>query len=114
MPNADTKDLLQELVEYTKQNEKWLRFLAWNDLRSAIEDTLDNPWEYHAYEMLDGNKPARDIAEELPPHHSTVNRNCKRWRTAGIVIQTDGRKYNKLVSLEALNIDIPELEDDEE
>lgn len=114
MPNADTTDLLQELVEYTKQNEKWLRFLAWNDLKSAIKDTLDDPWEYHAYEMLNGELSARDIAGELPPHHSTINRNCKRWRTAGIAIQTDGGQYDKLVSLEALNIEIPELEDDEE
>lgn len=114
MVSSDMIPLLEELVQYTKQNERWLRFLAWGDLRSAILDSLDEPWEFHAYEMLDGETSLRDIVDALPTSYGSVNRRCKRWRTAGIAVQTEGGQYDKIVSLEALNIEIPEIEDENE
>lgn len=106
-------DLVNELIKVNQEQTRWLRFLAWEDLKRSMEVTLSEDWEFHLYDSLDGETSVADLAEGLPKSPSTVGLRLKNWRTKGLVNMDTGQ-YNKLVSLDVMNIDKPELDTDDE
>lgn len=113
MTDRNVAEVLEELLEVQRQNQRWLKILAWEKMQNAVIDGLNQNWEYHLYEMLDGEHSTRDLAEELPRGSSTITRRLDRWSSIGIVEQTPSGKYDKVVSLETLGIDLPKLESEE-
>lgn len=113
MVEQDTEELLSELIEITKQNERWLKILAREHVEEAVKTTLSDKWEYKVYEESDGEKSTYDLAafEEVPVSDSTVGRRLQKWRQVGIVEQTPSGRYEKIVSLDHLGIEIPEEDD---
>jgi hypothetical protein len=114
MSGESTEELLQELVEVSKQNQRWLRLLALDQAKETVSTALSEPWEYHVYEDLDGQSSLGDLAEGLDPSDSTVGRRLKRWKQLGIVEQTSSGQYDKIVSLDLLGINVPELDEGED
>lgn len=110
MSKRDTAELLNDLIEETKQNQRWLRFLAWENVKDIVTETLEDPWEYHMYESLNGEKSISALIEGLPTSSSTAGRRLNSWQRTGIVIQTESGEYDKLISLDLLNIDAPPIE----
>jgi len=112
MDDREVADLLEELLKVQKQNQRWLKILAWENMQNAVTGALTENWEYHLYEQLDGEHSTRDLAEKLPRGRQAILRRLDRWSSIGIVEQTPSGKYDKVVSLETFGIDPPELEDD--
>lgn len=114
MTEPTLEELVKVLIDETRENRRWLRFLAWDDVKDTIADTLEEDWEYHLYEDLDGSTTIRSLSERLPRGKDAVSARLNKWQLVGITEQTTGGQYDKLISLEVLNIDIPELPEDEE
>ena len=114
MTDPTLEELVQELIEETRVNQRWLRFLAWDNVKNTLSETFDEGWEYHLYEDLDGNTSIRDLSEGMPKGKDAVGNRLNNWQRVGLVEKAAGGQYDKLISLEALNIDLPELskEDD--
>lgn len=110
MNDDEIADKFDALIEAVELNRRWLRVLAWNDVQETTRDALQEDWEYHLYEMIDGESSTRALAENLPKSRSTIMDRLDRWKQMGIVVQLANSKYEKIVSLEVLNIDLPELE----
>jgi len=114
MSETETAELLEELVEITRQNQRWLRILAREGVQEAVSSALTEPWEYELFERLDGNMPNSELAEDLPTSSSTVGRRLNTWQQIGIVEQTSSGQYNKIASLELLGVEKSESEESED
>jgi len=113
MSEDSMEELLEELVEVSKQNQRWLRLLALDQAKETVSTALSDAWEYHLYEDLDGQSSFGDLAEGFDASDSTVGRRLKRWKQLGIVEQTGSGQYDKIVSLDLLGVDIPEIDEEE-
>lgn len=109
MTDLTVEELLQELLKEARESRRWMKFLAWEDAKGAIEDTLDKPWQYHLYEQLDGTTSIRDLADGLPRGKDAASYHLNRWQRIGIVSQNTDGKYDKLISLETMGIELPEI-----
>lgn len=106
MVNLD-EDILKEL----KEQNRWLRFLAFSSLRDVLTSSLETKEHKLIYELSDGNKSTNDIAKELRNQgvkisHMTVYNYWKKWYSLGVVEPSDkySGRFQKIVSLDDLNI----------
>lgn len=101
---VDTEDILGELKEQTR----WLRVLALQEIRPALEETLDKPEMRVVYELSDGRRTAREIADAASiGSHSTVTAWWSKWAGLGLMeaSRRKGRKQ-RIVSLADLGIPV--------
>lgn len=110
MENEAIVSRLDTLIKEVQENRRWLRVLAWNDILDAVGEALQEDWEYHLYDMVDGETSSRELEEELPKSRNTILNRLDRWKEMGIVIQNSEGKYDKIVPLEVLNFELPELD----
>ncbi len=101
-------ELLQTLVDIQRQNQAWLKFLAMDKVRDFIADLED--WEKLLYESLNGERTTRELARKVSKARLTILRRLDRWKKLGLVTQGSQGKYDKLISLDLLGIDEPEVE----
>ena len=94
--------VLAQLQEQTQ----WLRFLALKELRPVLEEALQEEAHRRIYDLSDGSRTAREIAQEVGVTHPTILRLWTRWMALGIVAQEDrpGRS-RRLVGLDDLGIE---------
>ena len=113
MSQGETEELLKELIEVTRQNQRWLRILARSNVQEAVSSALSEPWEYELFDSLDGATSANDLAEDLPKSSSTVGRRLNTWQQIGIVEQAANSQYDKIAPLSMLGVEIPETDSNE-
>ena len=108
---SDSEEVLKKLDELIF----WTKFSAMSTfiptLRNALRDDIDKL----VYELSDGEKTTRDIAEIVTKSgrklgYVTVTNMWERWQQLNLVIPA-GRKgrFKKVVSLETIGIKIPEV-----
>lgn len=101
------KDSLKELKEQTK----WLRFLAFPNLKKVIEENLTTKQQREIYSLTDGKNSTNVIAKKLilegiKVSHMTVYNYWKKWNALGIVIPSEkySGRFKKIIDLENLDI----------
>lgn len=113
MPDNDT-EILQEML-------KWLRFSGMQEAKSVIDEALtfeeDEEKEKDAriaFELTNGDKSQREISEYISYSGVTVGNWQKKWAKLGIVSQDDDGKYEQLISLKDLGLEVPDIPDPED
>lgn len=113
---VEDTDLLRKIYDELREIKYWVKLSGLPVLRRAAQENLRDAESKLVYELSDGNRSTREIAEELKKigktiTHATVANMWKRWIPAGIVEASEryqGR-FRKVVSLELLGMEIPEI-----
>lgn len=106
--NEEVLKKLDELIFWTKFSTM-STFIP--TLRNALRDDIDKL----VYELSDGEKTTRDIAEIVTKSgrklsHVTVSNMWERWQQQNLVIPADRKgRFKRVVSLESIGIKIPEV-----
>lgn len=111
----DTK-LLRKICNELGEIKSWVKLSGLPVLRRTVQENLRDDESKLVYELSDGKRSTRKIAEELRKigkaiTHGTVANMWRRWAAAGIVEpseQYQGR-FRKVASLESLGIEVPEI-----
>jgi hypothetical protein len=112
---AENIELLEKILEELKEIKHWIRLSGLPVFRRAAQENLRDEESRIVYELSDGNRSTREIAEELKKMnktltHATVANMWKRWAILGIVEPSEryqGR-FKKVTPLEALGIETAE------
>jgi hypothetical protein len=94
----------------------WTRFSALPTFRALLNDTLRDEVSKLVYELSDGDRSTREIARIITRGgrnitHVTVANMWQRWSLMNLVMPARRRgRYRKVVSLESIGIETPELE----
>ena len=93
----------------------WTRFSALPTFRAVLMDALREDVDKLVYELSNGERSTRDIAQIISRGgrritHATVANMWKKWSILNLVMpaQRKGR-CRRLISLESLGIEIPQL-----
>lgn len=102
------------IVELLEEILKWVKFDGMRNVKSVLLDALQNdPQKIRAYHFSDG-WGSREVANLAGlKSHTTIIDWWARWAPLGIVEPIKvrgGERYRRIFSLEALGIEIPELE----
>jgi uncharacterized membrane protein len=104
------EELLRSIDENLREVRNWLRLEHMDQVKEVFEESKD--WEIYLYEQLDGETSTRDLQKAVPVSRVTVMNRLKRWKKLGLVDQEKQGRYQKIISLKTIDVDIPELEDD--
>jgi hypothetical protein len=108
MNEDDVSAKIDTLIETNKDIRQWLRVMAWEDASAAVEGSLgDDPAAYELYDALDGETPIGDIIQDVPIARRTVFARVKEWQQVGIVSKVERGRYDKIASLDSLDIKRP-------
>lgn len=91
---------------------KWTRIATKQQIRPFISKNLETDMETAIYELSDGSRSTRDIAQILGKvSHVTVSRYWKKWANLSIVESspTYQGRYKKICSLEEVGISVPPI-----
>jgi len=106
------EEILEEML-------RWLRFTGMQEARDVIDDALTNEDEDKehdkriAYELTDGTRSQRNIAEHISFSYRTVGRWQEQWAKLGIIDKRDGN-YEHLIALEDLGLNCPPIPNPDE
>jgi hypothetical protein len=81
--NDRVEELLEELVA-------WARFANRQSLVSTLKATLSDDRHFAAYDLTDGTRTQREIANETGLGQSTVSGLWVRWKRMGLAREKDG------------------------
>lgn len=100
----NTAEILLEIL-------KWNRFENFPKLRKILLDTLRTDLEKLAYELTDGERSRRDIANMMGLPDSTIRSWWDKWYDFGILEPSGKRKGRpqKIMALEDMGIETPKL-----
>ena len=104
MPAKLTSDdpVLDELKEQTK----WLRFLGLRELPSVLSSQLKDDVQKRAYELSDGTRSTRAIAELVGVSSKSISNWWQRWTSVGITVTDASGRATRLASLRSMGIDV--------
>jgi hypothetical protein len=113
MNEEEVSAKLDTLIETNRDIRQWLRIMAWEDVRTAVEGGLgDDPAAYELYDALDGETSIGDIIQDVPIARRTAFTRLKDWQRVGIVSKVDRGRYEKIASLDALGVTRPRDDSD--
>ena len=93
--------VLAELREQTK----WLRFLALQELRPALGELLPSRAERVAYDASNGMLTSREVAFEASVSQPTISRWWNKWAARGVGTVDDRGRFRHLTELSAVGIE---------
>lgn len=113
---TENNDLWARIYDELKEIKYWVKLSGLPVLRRAVQENVRDDESKLIYELSDGKRSTREIAEELRKAgkeitHSTVANMWKRWIVAGIVEPSEryqGR-FRKIATLESLGIEAPQV-----
>jgi len=101
-------DALGELIFWTKLS-------AMPSIRKTIVDNLRSDTDKLVYELSDGNRSTREIANIISKRgkkisYVTIANMWKKWSILNIVMSAQRKgRYKKIISLESLGIEVPKI-----
>jgi len=104
------------LIEKLDELIFWTKLSVMPTVRKTIVDYLRSDIDKLVYGLSDGNRSTREIAQIISRggrdiSHVTVARMWSKWSILNIVMPAQRRgRCKKLISLESLGIEMPELE----
>ncbi len=96
---------MDELVRIQREQLRWLRAMAFPQVRATVRDTLRSPTERKAYDLSDGTRTGREIASGAGVSPATVSAWSKKWRLVGIAEDAEGRRVAHIATLAELGLD---------
>jgi hypothetical protein len=113
MNGDDVSAKLDTLIETNRDIRQWLRVMAWEDASAAVEGSLgDDPATYELYDALDGEASIGDIIQDVPIARRTAFARLNEWQQVGIVSKVERGRYDKIASLDALDVTRPDDDGD--
>lgn len=102
------------VVELLEEILKWVKFDGMQNVKSVLLDALQkDPQRIRAYHFSDG-RGSKEVANLAGlKSHTTIIDWWGKWAPLGIVEPIKvrgGERYRRIFSLEALGVEIPELE----
>jgi len=94
----------------------WTRFSALPSFKALLMGTLRGNIDKLVYELSDGERSTREIAQMVSRGrrritHATVANMWRKWALMSLVIPARRRgRYRRVVSLEAIGIEVPSIE----
>jgi DNA-binding transcriptional MocR family regulator len=101
--NLESDEVLVELREQTR----WLRFLGLQALAPALESTLKSDSERSAYDVSDGTRSTRAVADMVGVSQKTISNWWQKWASAGIATTDPTGRAAHMASLRSAGIEIP-------
>lgn len=108
-------EALKKIYDELTEIKFWVRLSAIPTIRRAVLDNLRDDVDKIVYELSDGQRSTREIAEivsrtDRSITHVTVSNMWRRWKAVGLVAPTERRgRYKKVVSLELAGIEMPKV-----
>lgn len=100
-----------EILTELKEQTKWLKFLAYTNLKQVLVDTLVTNDLKEMYQLSDGNLSTNEISNELKKKgikvsNKTVHNYWSRWKGLGIVEPSENYKgrFQRIVDLKDFNL----------
>ncbi len=91
---------LKTLNQTQKQIADYLRILAQPEIESHLKPLFASSIEIRAYELTNGKRSTRDIAELVNSNKDTISSLWKKWAEMGIAESTGNQKpYKARLSL---------------
>lgn len=108
MNGPDVSDKLNTLIEINREAMQWLKVMALDRVGESVASAIGEDRANHElYEALDGDTPLSEIVEGIDISKRTAYRRIDEWQKIGIVSRVDRGRYDKLASLDSLDIDRP-------
>ena len=98
-------ELLEELV-------KWTKVASIPKVKELLLGILESPEEIVGYQLSDGEKSGREVAEGANVTLTTIGRWWKKWIAAGIaepISVQRGERAKRIFSLDDFGIEVPEI-----
>jgi len=96
----------QELLEAVRESNKWLRFLAMESLREALESELSTTELRRIYQASDGRQ-IREVASSAGVGFGTVQKYWQLWARKGLMDPTDvSGRYRSLIDLKSIGLEV--------
>src|SRR5574341_3010 len=98
MDDQELKPLLAELKTLNptqRQIADYLRILTQSEIENRLKPLFSTAGEIHAYELSDGSRSTRDIAELVNSNKDTISSLWKKWAEMGIAESTGNLKPYK-------------------
>lgn len=110
-------DLLRKILDELREIKYWVKVSGLPIIRRAAHENLRDDESKLVYELSDGQRSTREIAEELKKNgkvitHTTVANMWKRW-VAVFLVEPSERyqgRFRKVASLESFGIAVPEIQ----
>jgi hypothetical protein len=99
-------ELLEELV-------KWTKAVSIPKVKELLLSILESPEEMVAYQLSDGEKGGREVAERANVSQPTVAKWWKKWIVSGIaepISVQRGERARRIFSLDDFGIEVPLIE----
>jgi len=106
----------EALIERLDELIFWTKLSAMPTIRKTIVDNLRSDIDKLVYHFSDGNRSTREITSIITRGgrrvtHVTVSNMWRKWAILNLVMPARRRgRYRRIVSLESLGIEIPQLE----
>jgi len=108
---SDNEEVLKKLDELIF----WTKFSAMSTFIPALRHALRDDIDKLVYELSDGEKTTRDIAEIVTKSgrklgYVTVTNMWEKWQQQNLVIPADRKgRFKRVVSLATIGLKIPEV-----
>ena len=103
----------EELIEKINELVFWVKFSALPTFISLIRNTLRDDVDRLVYELSDGQRSTRDIAQIVTANgtkitHATIANMWEKWAMLNLVMTTEKKgRFKRAVSLATIGIDVP-------
>jgi len=96
----------EEMLEATKETNRWLRILALPALRERLSKELSKSEFKHIYEASDG-RSIREVAASAKVSVGSVHRYWQVWAAQGLLEPTDSPgRFRRIVSLGEIGLEV--------
>ena len=103
-----------EVVNLLKEILKWTKFQAWGNVKTVLNNVLNDDIKKVIYHQSDGKISSRKIAELVPVSYSKIVSFWNEWSKSNIVepisVKGGGSRFKKMFELEDFGIKVPKLE----
>ena len=96
----------EAVIAELREQTKWLRFLALQQLRPVLEATLQTTTERRAYDASNGASTTREVAAAAEVSAATVSRWWSRWVAIGLGSVDERGRFTRLADLRAVGVDL--------
>ena len=102
----------ESVISELREQTKWLRFLALQQLRPALNELLPSKTERLAYDASNGMRTSRDVAAHANVSQATISRWWNKWAARGLGSVDDRGRFQHLSELASVGIENEDVNDE--
>ena len=103
---------MEDLSEKLDEIITWLKLIGRNEVKKIIREIITNEEDYLLYQNSNGEKTVRELSLITGLSIRTISFRWEIWEKLGIMKKIEvgtGGRGKKLIDLEELGIEIPEI-----